>query len=192
MIAPRNPHALKEWAITVRALRRGEQILLLRKGGIHEQRNGFRVEHREFFLFPTTLHQAVQSLHPVFQADLQKLTLPAGNSIRFDTYALVRETIQIQDLKLLRPLDGLHTLNWETVAQRFHYRNRSGLHLLLLQVYALPSAHELENAERYDGCVSWVELEQQLPTAGAKCVLSSDEFESKAKEICRLLGQHAV
>ena len=28
--------ALKEWAVTVQALARGEQILLLRKGGIHE------------------------------------------------------------------------------------------------------------------------------------------------------------
>ena len=38
--------ALKEWAITCEAIGNGEQILLLRKGGIHEDGKDFRVIHR--------------------------------------------------------------------------------------------------------------------------------------------------
>ena len=49
--------ALKEWAITVKALADGDQIMMLRKGGIHEESKDFRVVHPEFLLYPTYLHQ---------------------------------------------------------------------------------------------------------------------------------------
>jgi hypothetical protein len=59
-------YALKEWSVTVDSLLAGRQILLLRKGGIHEQHNGFHLEHRRFFLFPTHVHQSLHTLHPSF------------------------------------------------------------------------------------------------------------------------------
>ena len=40
--------ALKEWAVACEALGRGQQILLIRKGGISEEHREFRVEHPEF------------------------------------------------------------------------------------------------------------------------------------------------
>src|SRR5881296_3308252 len=51
------PIALKEWAVTVRALAEGEQLLTLRKGGIRETNRHFRLEHDRFFLYPTFDHQ---------------------------------------------------------------------------------------------------------------------------------------
>ena len=59
--------ALKEWAITCEAIGRGEQILLLRKGGIHEDSKDFRVIHREFLLYPTYEHQKADLLRPEHQ-----------------------------------------------------------------------------------------------------------------------------
>jgi hypothetical protein len=59
--------AFKEWEIVVDALGRGEQILLLRKGGIHEGRGGFRPEHRRFLLFSTHYHQQRESVVPTAQ-----------------------------------------------------------------------------------------------------------------------------
>ena len=56
--------ALKEWAVTVQALARGEQILLLRKGGIHEEGKDFRVIHPEFLLYSTYEHQREDLLKP--------------------------------------------------------------------------------------------------------------------------------
>jgi hypothetical protein len=49
--------ALKEWASVCGALSRGRQIILLRKGGIYESAGEFEIEHRQFLLFPTYLHQ---------------------------------------------------------------------------------------------------------------------------------------
>jgi hypothetical protein len=46
------PIAFKEWAVTVRALAEGEQLVALRKGGIREENKHFEVEHEQFFLYP--------------------------------------------------------------------------------------------------------------------------------------------
>ena len=50
--------ALKEWAIVCKALEEGKQILLLRKGGIMEYKQGFEVRHEKFLLYPTYEHQS--------------------------------------------------------------------------------------------------------------------------------------
>ena len=44
------PIAFKEWAVTVRALAEGEQLLTLRKGGIREPNKHFALDHDRFFL----------------------------------------------------------------------------------------------------------------------------------------------
>src|SRR4029450_11370522 len=51
------PIAFKEWAVTVRALAEGEQLVTLRKGGIREAERHFSVQHDQFFLYPTFDHQ---------------------------------------------------------------------------------------------------------------------------------------
>ena len=66
--------AFKEWAIVVDALGRGDQIIILRKGGISEGRGGFKVEHEQFLLFPTLFHQQRESVTD------SALFVPAVNS----------------------------------------------------------------------------------------------------------------
>ncbi len=61
-IPPTISTGLKEWATICNALERGRQIVLLRKGGIHESAGEFELEHREFLLFPTYLHQKLEML----------------------------------------------------------------------------------------------------------------------------------
>jgi len=61
---PSNAMAFKEWAVVCAALGSGQQSLILRKGGIHEGRGGFRVAHPEFWLFPTGFHQSLDILLP--------------------------------------------------------------------------------------------------------------------------------
>jgi hypothetical protein len=78
--------AFKEWAVVVDALLRGEQILILRKGGLREGRGGFQIEHSEFLLFPTLFHQQRESVIPTAQARYDELApnfppaLPPGKN----------------------------------------------------------------------------------------------------------------
>ena len=57
-----NVAALKEWAIICKAAEDGKQVLLFRKGGIMEYRNGFELKYKNFFLFPTFEHQSLNSI----------------------------------------------------------------------------------------------------------------------------------
>jgi hypothetical protein len=59
---PVNNHAFKEWAAICAALGEGLQTLIIRKGGIDEGREGFRVAQQEFWLFPTYQHEAALGL----------------------------------------------------------------------------------------------------------------------------------
>ena len=51
-----NHTSLKEWANVIEALGRGEEIILIRKGGIADPH--FGVEADRFYLYPTFFHQA--------------------------------------------------------------------------------------------------------------------------------------
>ena len=53
---------LKEWAIVCEAMGRGEQSVILRKGGLAEGRAGFAFRYAEFFLFPTFFHEQVDQV----------------------------------------------------------------------------------------------------------------------------------
>ena len=49
--------ALKEWAVTSAALGRGDQIIMMRKGGIREDGRHFKIEHNAFLLYPGLYHE---------------------------------------------------------------------------------------------------------------------------------------
>ena len=66
------PIAFKEWAVTVRALAEGEQLLTLRKGGIREPGKHFALEHDRFFLYPTFDHQRNDLVRESHQSELRR------------------------------------------------------------------------------------------------------------------------
>ena len=66
------PIAFKEWAVTVRALAEGEQLVTLRKGGMRETGKHFRLEHDRFFLYPTFDHQRGDLVRESHQPELRR------------------------------------------------------------------------------------------------------------------------
>ncbi len=175
-----NGVALKEWAVICRALGEGRQIVLLRKGGIREPSKGFTVEHDEFFLFPTYVHQNGDELIETARAALPDVArgAPPGGILRLDLYATVAAAIEVSELDTLRRLDGQHALAWPAVERRFHYR-RPGLHVLALRVFRLREALAVPNLARYDGCRSWVPLESDYPVDGSEPVLADADFRAR-------------
>src|SRR5260370_9930666 len=59
--------ALKEWAVIVRALLAGEQILDVRKGGLREDGRHFAVRTPTCWLYPTVEHQREDLLKPAYR-----------------------------------------------------------------------------------------------------------------------------
>ena len=186
--------ALKEWGAVERALAGGHTTLLLRKGGIYERRRDFQVEHREFWLFPTLYHQNAHELRPELRpllAEAERLH-PGPDEVRIRHYAVVEDALRVESLEALRRLDGLHPLAGETVDSRFAYRGKPYLHALVLRVYRAPEPFVLPNTLGYEGCVSWVELDGALPTAGAEPVLADGEFPARRAEVLARLGEEGV
>ena len=66
------PIAFKEWAVTVRALAEGEQLVTLRKGGIREPDKHFALDHERFFLYPTFEHQRNDVVRASHQPELRR------------------------------------------------------------------------------------------------------------------------
>jgi hypothetical protein len=176
-VQPNSHTAFKEWAVVCEALREGRQTIVLRKGGIHEGRDGFRVEHCEFWLLPTGFHQQPQAVtseaRPLLEtADAKQ---PPHGKFHVDLYAVVERAHEVKDLEQVHRLRGMHVWSDETVSQRFHYR-APGLFVLVVRVYRVPSAFELADSPYIAGCRSWVDLPDELPTSGASAVLSDYEF----------------
>ncbi|HEY2825958.1 MAG TPA: DUF1802 family protein [Pirellulales bacterium] len=177
-----NSIAFKEWAVVCAALASGRQTIILRKGGIDEGHDGFRVKHREFWLLPTRFHQDAAQLtsdaQPLWE-QIQNSPPPAGKFL-IDLYAIVEAVLEVRDLASLQNLSGQHILSVETVEQRFHYR-QPGLFVLTVRTYRIPTAYEVLDSPYIAGCKSWVELPSPLSTAGAKPVLNEATFAEKLK-----------
>lgn len=179
-----NQIAFKEWGAICASLAEGRQSLIVRKGGIHEGRDGFRVEHREFWLFPTRFHQGADQL----QAGQENLLSqpyaqePAAGQIRLGLYAVVEQVLELQEESQLAGLEELQVLNQETLAQRFVYK-RPGLYVLLVRAYQMPQPFEIEDEARYGGCRSWVELTQAYSTEGATPILTEEQFQQQKQAL---------
>ena len=180
-----NSLALKEWAVVVHALGSGEQLVLLRKGGLHERRGHFATEPREFFLFPTYVHQMAQGVVSGAAADLRAVmeSRPPEDQLVISYYASVADLVWLDTHERLEALADLHCWTAETVGQRFAYRGTAGLHLFVLRVYRLPRPHILPLLKRYGGCRSWVDLAEPLSTAGATPVVSDTAFAEQVRQL---------
>src|SRR5438093_8641723 len=115
--------AFKEWAVVVDALGRGEQIIILRKGGISEGRGGFKPQHAQFLLFPTLFHQQRQSVIPSAQARFDSISpsLPARDCLRLQFFCEVVAWHRLDSLAAAERLRGQHIWRDEVIAQRLDW-----------------------------------------------------------------------
>ena len=180
---------LKEWAVAVRILDRGEQVLILRKGGISEERKEFVVEHQEFFLYPTYEHQQVGQLQARFHDELgQTLSTPRdAERVRITNWARVAASYPIADEATADAL-AAHTL-WtrEYIRERLHWRPKKPLYAMLLRVYRLHEPRSIPYLPAYGGCKSWLALDESLVGAAVEPVLDERTFAERAAPLDALL-----
>ena len=170
--------AFKEWAVVVQALGRGDQIFILRKGGIHEGPSGFKMEHPEFLLFPTLFHQQKESVLPGHAAGFDELAADAEarSMVAIEFAARVVESHQLEDFAGVQKLAGQHIWREEVIHQRFEWGRNKGIHVIAVRVLRLSMRVELPNLPEYGGCKSWVNLAKDISTHLATPVLEDAEF----------------
>ena len=182
--------ALKEWAVLCDAMARGDIIAMVRKGGIREQRAGFAVRHDRFLLYPTFFHAREDELAPRFRTTLgsAEATHPSPGLVRLSLVAEVAAVWHVSDLESLRAIERDHGLAWTAVESRFTYRGVPGVQVVAVRVARLPRTAELPEARRYAGCVSWVELDQDVDVGGASPVLDAATFDARIALMRDALG----
>ena len=177
-------NAFKEWAIVVDALGSGEQIIILRKGGIREGRGGFQVEHARFWLFPTLFHQQRESVIASAQARFDQIAPRYSDParLRIDFFAEVVAGPRLESLATAERLRGQHIWRDEVIQQRFDWGREKNIHALAVRIFRLPKTVESTMLPTYGGCKSWIELAEEISTDGAQPVSSDDAFARKLNQ----------
>jgi hypothetical protein len=196
------PIAFKEWAVTVRALAEGEQLLTLRKGGVREPGKHFRVEHERFFLYPTFDHQRSDLVRESHQPELRRAleegvwadgepsvhqlhhgpTVQPPDRVRIRAWAEIAAQYTITDPRTVDALSPFYVWTPDYAEKRLEWKRRHPLHVLLLRTYRIPRPVTVKVKDEYAGCRSFLELQRELPFEGTP-VLSDEEFGRAAEEI---------
>jgi len=177
----KNRFALKEWAIVLSALSQGRQILLLRKGGLSDHQNQFSLDHKEFFLFPTHLHQQRVRIK---RKKIEKVS--STGFLTLTTYASAKGTFWVTDPHLLKKLDPFHILPIEEAQTRFQSGKIKGVQILLLRVYKLSNPIQTPMLPQFLGCKSWVDLGKEFPLLKCQPVLEDSAFHNQINQIKKL------
>jgi hypothetical protein len=180
--------ALKEWSSIVAAISSGQQIVLLRKGGIVEaDRGGFRATYREFLLFPTFEHQHARFLKsPV-------VPVPDDAAVDITTVCEVTDVLPAprEPEALLRNPD-LYVWNEDFIRARYEYRPDLPLTLLLLRARRLVTPERILNRPSYAGCKSWVHLTEEIEIDGATPVLNDEEYARMQRQALSASGSLTI
>jgi hypothetical protein len=204
------PIAFKEWAVTVRALAEGEQLLTLRKGGIREPTRHFALEYDRFFLYPTFEHQRCDLVRESHQPEVrraleegvwadgepsaQALLTDGGvaqpERVRIRAWAEVAGAWTVTGRRAVDALAPYHVWTSDYAEKRLRWKRRHPLHVLLLRAYRIPRPVTVKVRDDYGGCRSFLEITRDLPFEGTP-VLSDEEFDRASEEISSIVHADA-
>lgn len=175
--------ALKEWHVVSEAIARGDQVITVRKGGIHEK--AFGVEGGAFWLFPNWEHQTAAEVKPAWHGELARSDAerPAPGIVPIRARCEVVRTWELDARadgpaaeRLLAALDRFHLWTTATLIERLVWRPTKPLVVLLVRASALPDPVLIERTEAHGGCRSWVEVPDDLPVDALLPSLTDDAF----------------
>jgi hypothetical protein len=179
-----NTCALKEWQIAVRALEAGETIILLRKGGIREDRRQFQIKQPWVWLYPTYEHQKPELLKPEYAP--QVTIVESGwhpETVRIGSRAKIVALKTTTELKTINRLYDYHIWNERFVLDRLNWQPKQPLHLLFLRVYRLQEPRIIPYHSSYGGCKSWIDLVESIDDRELIPVLDEQNFTSLTAQI---------
>src|SRR3954464_5993975 len=205
------PIAFKEWAVTVRALAEGEQLVTLRKGGVHEPSKQFELEHNRFFLYPTFDHQRSDLVRESHQPEMRRapqegvgaggeppawaLTadggIPQPDRVRIRAWAEVAGCWTVTDRRAVDALSPYYVWTTDYAEKRLSWKRRHPLHVVLLRTYRIPRPVTVKVRDDFGGCRSFLEITRDLPFEGTP-VLSDEEFDRASDEIGAIVESRGV
>ena len=166
-----NHTALKEWSNVVAALGRGDQVILIRKGGIADP--SFGIEADRFYLYPTYFHQGESDARP---------------SVTITHWCEVMQTWMVRDFEVLERLGALIGMPRETLEARYRFRPDQALYVIALRTWKLAAPAEVRHRDEYGGCKSWISVDDEIDIEGSTPVLDEAELRAKIETIQLTVG----
>ena len=194
LVPNKSDTALKEWAVTVDALGRGEQIVIIRKGGIHKEDKEFRIIHPEFLLFSTYEHQKNELLKVPYHKRLREIEKAKDSNrfVKFEYWASVTAMFETRDESDLEKISDKHLWTEAYAASRFHWRPSQPLTVALLKVFRLKDPIIIESLPQFAGCKSWVDLQPAIRLPDMTPVLNEMDYDTEASIITESLADSLV
>jgi hypothetical protein len=185
--------ALKEWAVVVRALLAGEQILDVRKGGLREDGRHFGLHGDRFWLYPTYEHQRAELVKPAYRRWVPEPGLESSDHgpVRLEGWAEVVGVVTVTEPEELARLGSKLVWTDDYAASRLRWKRRDPLWLLALRAHRVDEPITASWRDRYAGCTSWVDLDE-VPDPGAVAsepAVSDENFTARLGLIERELGR---
>ncbi len=182
MMAP----AFKEWRVIVEALGAGEQVLILRKGGISEGKAGFQPNCDRFWLFPTAFHEQLEKTKPAaargYTPGEAALSGP-DSTVPLRYFANLVKAEFLTDWERISALDAHHFWTSQTVRERYAWKKPHGLHALVIRVHRLTTPIALAVTEQMAGCKSWIEVPYAFDAMPSTPVLDDPTFARRVAEL---------
>jgi hypothetical protein len=175
---------LKDWSVTIDAIARGEQIFLLRKGGIREDGRHFKIEHRQFFLYPGLYHEGETLLKPE-KREMLKPSSPDDftDVVPLAVFAEIEEVIEVAAEQEVRALDPFHIWSQDFAVKRFNWKPRHPLNLIIVRGHILQQPQALMVMPEYNGCKSWVKFIEDYPVGVTTPAVPERRFAARVSEI---------
>jgi len=174
----------KEWAAVCEALGRGEQSIILRKGGIAEGRDGFSFKSSEFFLFPTWFHEQPEKVR---NPDIA-IPEPSVDKINIKLFAKLELVRVINSWPIVEALEPLHILQRDVVRERFEYDEAPGVHVGFVKIFRLTPSWSFPDNKKYGGCRSWLKLPMPPTDLRFDPVLSEAEQARRRGQFLKIVG----
>ena len=143
---------------------------------------GFQMEHEEFLLFPTYLHQNEKMLKPDVHAWYEPATVEP-DKILIDTACEVTDIIRLKARPQMNAIEQFHIWADPLLDMRFNYKPQNPLYLLIVRAYRLVTPVTIDNTPAYAGCKSWVPLTHPIDTANCIPTMPESQFNQMREKI---------
>lgn len=182
-------HALKEWAIVGQALAENRQIVLLRKGGLLDEDGHFALEHSQFWLLPTWLHQERGLVKVAHQNLWERTPRQPDETAKVAVlrhFARAERVWKLDEDAESALLQVPHIWSAHYLDLRFGYQPDKTLLCAALRVYVAdePVRYQLRDGDT--GCRSWVDLSAPL-CADVRPAISDAEFAHELERVAHVL-----
>lgn len=184
--------AFKEWQVVCDALASGRQSILLRKGGIHEGREGFSFAHDSFLLFPTKFHAQLD--HVREGEFVPEREWQVGDEFEITHHARALFAVTLTDWSKLESLFPYHVYTGQTLKERFDWEGKGmasgSIHLAFVEVSKLATPIKLSYEKRFGGCRSWLDISEvpESSLENAVPVMNSAEFEVRKDAVKEIVA----